>query len=175
MSDGCASKKTYRVTRTQCTGVDIQVTVVWDALGRDWELHLVEPGGHINDNATDCTWTSCIPTGPDWGVAGDATDNPAKDVDNTGGFGPENITLSRPVHGVFTVLVEHWGSGDPSSDGEVTIQSAGQTTVIAIQDLAPMHVREAARITWPGGQVTPQTTVYDCSANWLGGCRDPLP
>jgi len=59
------------VTREDCTDADIQITLGWDDLGQDYELHLVKPGGRINDNATDCTWTSCINQGPDWGVQGD--------------------------------------------------------------------------------------------------------
>src|SRR5262249_23723408 len=105
----------YSVTATACTRPDIRVTLLWDNLGLDWELHLIKPGGRIKDNATDCTWTSCIGRHPDWGVIGDPTDDPSKDVDNTGNYGPENITLTRPEIGRFTVMVEHWGLGQPTS------------------------------------------------------------
>jgi len=172
----CPLVLVYAVNRTTCVTADITATVQWDDLGRDWELHLIKPGGHINDNATDCTWTSCIGSSPDWGVIGDATDNPHKDIDNTGAYGPENIWLAGPEAGTYTVMVEHWNAaGSPLSDGFVTLNVAGQSYTIAIQDLAPDHVWTAATIDWPSGVVTTSQAIHDCSANWSSGCRDVIP
>ncbi len=161
------------VTR-DCVAADIRVTLSWDQAGQDLEVHLIKPGGRINDPATDCTWNTCQSTSPDWGVVGDATDNPKKDVDNTGSFGPENIFLVRPEPGVYTVLVEHWGAGAPS-DAEVILNVGGVATVARIQDLVSHHVWTAATIQWPEKTVTPATTIFDCTANWSGGCLSPLP
>ncbi|HTJ42018.1 MAG TPA: hypothetical protein VL463_07960 [Kofleriaceae bacterium] len=172
----CPLVLVYDLTHSGCTPSDFTITVQWDAIGRDWELHLIRPGGKINDNATDCTWTSCIGSSPDWGVVGDATDDPHKDIDNTGAYGPENVWLSKPETGTYTVMVEHWnGGGDPSSDGFVTLNIAGTPHTIAIQDLAPYRVWTAATIDWPGGAVHTTQDVHDCSANWSSGCRDPIP
>lgn len=172
----CSYTLVYDVTTDTCTTPDIRITMNWDELGADWELHLVKPGGKINDNATDCTWTSCIGASPDWGVQGDATDDPTKDVDNTGAFGPENILLSKPESGTYTVMVEHWGQGDPMSDGTVILNVANQPIhVLRMTDLAPMRVWTAATLTYPGAVVAPSTAVHDCSANWSGGCRDSIP
>lgn len=166
---------TYQVTTNSCTEPDLRATIVWDALGDDWELHVIKPGGRINDNPTDCTWTSCIPTGPDWGVIGDPTDNPAKDVDDVDGYGPENIILSRPEAGTFTVMVEHWGPGDPGSDGYVILNVRGQTYVLDLIDFAPQFVRTAFTVSFPSGAVATSTVIHDCRSNWSGGCRDPIP
>jgi hypothetical protein len=173
----CAYDIVYDVTTDTCTDRDIRITVGWDDIGLDWELHLIKPGGKINDNATDCTWTSCIGTAPDWGVIGSTADDPSKDVDNTGPYGPENILLSGPEVGTYTVMVEHWnGNGSPLSDGTVILNVAGKPAVVQrVMDLAPYHVWTAATITFPGGVVTPSSAVYDCSANWSGGCRDSIP
>jgi hypothetical protein len=164
-----------RVVTTNCVIQDIRATVSWDSLGADWELHLIKPGGRINDKATDCTWSSCVSAQPDWGVLGDASDNPKKDVHDTGDYGPENIILSKPESGLYHVMVEHWGNGSPESDGRLILNVAGKVTVIDIQDLPPKSVWKAATITWPGGQVTPSTEKYNCSANWSSGCKAPLP
>lgn len=171
----CPLALVYAVDRTTCVAADITATVQWDDVGRDWELHLIKPGGRINDDATDCTWTSCIGTSPDWGVAGDATDDPHKDIDNTGAYGPENIWLAGPEAGTYTVMVEHWSTGAATSDGFVTLNVAGQAYTIAIQDLASRHVWTAATIAWPSGVVTPSQAIHDCTANWSGGCRDVIP
>ncbi|WP_163991443.1 hypothetical protein [Pyxidicoccus caerfyrddinensis] len=164
-----------RVVTTDCITPDIRATLSWDAQGSDWELHLIKPGGHINDDATDCTWTSCVGSRPDWGVQGDLADDPKKDVDDTGDFGPENILLARPENGTYHVMVEHWGAGSPESDGRLVLNVAGQVTVIDIQDLPPRSVWKAATITWPGGAVTPSTEKYDCSGSWSSGCTAALP
>jgi hypothetical protein len=172
----CADRVLVSVDRQQCTATDLQVTLTWDDLGLDFELHLIKPGGVINVDATDCTWTSCIGQSPDWGVPGDATDNPHKDVDNTRYFGPENIVLNQPESGVYWVLVEHWGVGLPTADGVVTISLAGSPSVtIPITDLASHFVRSVATIDWATRTVTPSSLVTDCTASWTSGCRLDLP
>lgn len=171
----CKIVVVYEITTDACE-TDIRVTLTWDALGRDFELHLVQDAGRINDDATDCTWTSCIGHSPDWGVVGDSRDDPSKDVDNTGSHGPENIFLERASAGSYTVMVEHWGAGDPRADGEVTINAGGRKPlVIRFFNLAPYVVFTAAQIDWPGGAVRVIGDFHDCSANWSGGCRDPIP
>ncbi len=164
-----------RVITTDCVNADIRATVSWDSLGSDWELHLIKPGGRINDDATDCTWTSCVGESPDWGVQGDASDDPKKDVDDTGDYGPENIFLSKPENGLYHVMVEHWGSGSAQSDGRLILNVAGKVTVIDIQDLPSHSVWKAATISWPGGVVTPSTEKYNCSGEWSSGCTAALP
>lgn len=165
------------VTADACVEPDIRITLGWDAIGLDWELHLIKPGGRINDNATDCTWTSCIGISPDWGVLGDPADDPSKDVDNTGPFGPENIVLRGPETGTYTVMVEHWSpNGDPLSDGTVILNVGGQAiTVVQKADLPVFHVWTVATITYPGAVVTTSQAVHDCTANWTNGCLDSIP
>lgn len=163
------------ITTEDCVDADIRITLSWDALGQDWELHLIKPGGRINDNATDCTWTSCIGVSPDWGVEGDPSDDPHKDVDNTGAYGPENIWLAKPEPGIYTVMVEHWGVGDPSSSGQVTFNVAGEVVVARFENLAPQHVWTVGTIEWPSGKITTGSDVFDCSSNWSGGCLADIP
>jgi hypothetical protein len=164
-----------RVVRENCIDADIQATLTWDDLGLDYELHLVKEGGQINDPATDCTWDTCISSSPDWGVAGDAADDPVKDVDNTSTFGPENIYLSGPEDGTYTVMVEHWGSGSPESGGEVTLNVGGKTYVSSIENFVSHHVWTVGTIEWPSGDVVLDGSVFDCTAEWSGGCNAMLP
>lgn len=172
----CVDLVRVHIERQACTATDLQVSLSWDALGLDFELHLVRQGGRINDNATDCTWTSCIGASPDWGVEGDSSDDPHKDVDNTGTFGPENIWLNRPEDGGYTVLVEHWGNGGALASGEVTILLAGRPAVkIPITHLASRWVDTVATIDWPTRTVTPVSTFTDCTGSWSSGCTLPLP
>lgn len=166
----------FRVTREDCIDADIRLTLSWDDLGRDYELHLIKPEGRINDPATDCTWTSCISSSPDWGVQGDPSDDPLKDVDDTGDFGPENIFLANPEPGTYSVMVEHWSSsGDAASDGEITLNVAGETTVANVTDLPPHFVWNVGTITWPSGVVTLDGELIDCTGSWSSGCTLDLP
>jgi hypothetical protein len=173
-----------QITRTgddggPCAQPDLQVSLAWDALGEDWELHLIRQGGTINSAANDCTWTTCISSHPDWGVQGDPSDDPSKDVDNTGTYGPENIFLNRPEAITYTVMVEHWGSGQPGASGTVTINLAGHAPmVIGKSGLASHHVWKAATIAYAVGAL-PVVTAFqddiDCTASWSGGCTLAIP
>ena len=174
-NDSCQLAVVSQVVRVQCSDEQIRVTLSWDGIGDDFELHLIRQDGRINDNATDCTWTSCIGGGPDWGVAGDASDNPVKDVDDTDTYGPENIYYSDPESGLYTVMVEHWGPGSPDADGQVIINVLGNVYTNTIQNLAPQRAWTVGSIAWPSGAVTLSHDVFDCSASWSGGCTAELP
>lgn len=164
-----------RVVTEDCVEPDIRITLSWDGLGDDFELHLIKEGGSINDDATDCTWTSCVGQGPDWGVEGDSSDNPRKDVDNTGTYGPENIYLSQPEPGLYTIMVEHWGTGEPEADGQVIFNVDGKTRVADVENLAPKSVWTVGTIEWPSAEIQLSTDIYDCSGDWSDGCRAELP
>lgn len=175
-NDACDLVVVKDIVTEDCDDPDIRITLLWDDLGQDWELHLIKEGGQINDPETDCTWNTCINRGPDWGVPGDENDDPRKDVDNTGILGPENITLNKPEDGTYTVMVEHWGNGDPASSGRVIFNIAGQpTSIVDLEGLAPRSVWTAGTIEWPSGEVTPSQDVYDCSHSWSGGCTAHIP
>lgn len=163
------------VVVSDCVEPDIRATLAWDGVGLDFELHLIREGGVINDSEDDCTWTTCIGAGPDWGTTGDDSDNPLKDVDNTGNYGPENIFLANPTQGVYTVMVEHWGSGGDDAEGSVTLYAGNQGLRILLPALAPKQVSKVATISWPDGVITAFDDRYDCSATWEGGCRAAIP
>lgn len=156
------------VTRDDCTDSDIQVTLTWDDLGDDFDIHLVKPGGSYRDRESDCYFGSCktssVTSSLDWGVVNDLSDNPSLDVDNLGSFGPENIFLNRPEDGRYHVFVEHYGNGDPLADGSVVFNIRGETRMVAtVEDLEPDFVWSVGTIDWPSGIVTLDGTVHDCS------------
>ena len=81
--------------------------------------------------------------------------------------GPENQT--------YTVMVEHWGGGDPGSDGEVIFNVGTRTFLASKQNLAPRFVWLAGTIAWPSGEVRTSTLTYDCTGSWSSGCTMDLP
>ena len=99
---------------TNCTTATFRAQLTWDtntndSINSDIDLHLVRPGGTTNDLSNDCYYYNCTPDDDplDWGATG-AAGNPSLDVDNTVGFGPENITLSGPENGTYRVIVKNY-------------------------------------------------------------------
>ncbi|MCK6573171.1 choice-of-anchor D domain-containing protein [Myxococcota bacterium] len=82
---------------------DIHVEMSWttpgdpnetDTAGSDVDLHMLHPRGQRWSSAPlDCYYAN---PSPDWGVQGDPSDNPALELDDINGAGPENITLDNP-------------------------------------------------------------------------------
>jgi hypothetical protein len=169
-----------RLEGPRCLGRDLRLTLSWDMAGKDLELHLLRAPRALNSMTDDCTWFTCMgATGLEWGAAGDATDNPRKDIDNTGSFGPENIFLDRAPAGTYYVLIEHWGrSGDPSTaDIDVIIRE--RSVARLRRTMFPRQwVWNVGTITFPEGRFTPVDTATDCNASWMRtsrGCDLPLP
>lgn len=180
-NDAGARVLVRRIEGTQCagTGRDLRVTLSWDELARDMELHLLRAPHALNSTTDDCTWFTCMGSaGLDWGVAGDAHDNPTKDIDNTGTLGPENVFLERATAGTYHVMVEYWGSGEPStSDVDVTIRE--RTVARLRHTMLPVHsVWYVGTVSFPAGTFTPVDSVTPCASNWMAstrGCDLPLP
>lgn len=101
-SDACPQDPA-QITVDVVSQQDILVQLTWntpldgdqtDGDGSDVDIHLQHPNGRGWSIAPlDCYWSN--PT-PDWGRAGDESDDPSLDIDDTNGAGPENISLSRP-------------------------------------------------------------------------------
>lgn len=56
-------------------------------------------------SGTDCFWNA---RQPDWGVAGDTSDDPLLAIDCTRQCRAENINLNKPVAGIYTVMVNYF-------------------------------------------------------------------
>jgi hypothetical protein len=108
------------VTRTNCSTATFRAQLTWDTgptTGNpsnysDIDLHLVRPGGTMFSQTNDCYYGDCnvldVPNGLEWGASGSAG-NPSLDVDNTVGYGPENITInSGPESGDYLVLIDNY-------------------------------------------------------------------
>ncbi|MBI5512908.1 MAG: hypothetical protein HY909_04025 [Deltaproteobacteria bacterium] len=160
-------------------GRDLRVTLTWDDQGTDMELHLLRATGRLNQPPDDCTWFTCMgDMGLDWGVPGDARDNPRKDIDNTGFFGPENIFLDRAPAGTYHILVEFWGGGMPSQN-EVAINVRERTVARLVHPRLNVHeVWYVGTLSYPAGTFTPVDSITPCAMNWMAttrGCDLPLP
>ncbi|MBI5480594.1 MAG: hypothetical protein HY906_17180 [Deltaproteobacteria bacterium] len=169
-----------RLEGTQCSGRDLRLTLSWDDQGTDMELHLVRDGAHINSVTDDCTWFTCINEDLAWGPLPE--NYPRKDVDNVSYFGPENIYLDKAPDGRYHVLVEYWGSGQPSRNVvDVTIREATVAHRVW-PDLGAKFVWYVGMVDFPAGVFTVVDQISDCNAAWgpvpvelVLGCNLPLP
>lgn len=98
----------------------IHLQLVWDLDGSDVDLHLIreQPAGQFafNDSTDDCYYSNCKPThdGPVWDDADPphVGGNPVLDVDDTEGYGPENINVKEPLAGRYKALVYYFSDKD---------------------------------------------------------------
>ncbi len=115
---------------------------------------------------------------PDWGVAGDGTDDPRKDVDNTSTYGPENIYLTRAAAGRYHVMVEYWGSGTTDTS-EISITLSGTTVWHGAHTMDLHQVWDVGTLDFPAGTFAPVDTITPCESAWRAsgsyGCALPIP
>jgi len=83
---------------------NVHVEMSWDSGSTDLDLHLIQAGFDPFDIRGDCHY--CNPN-PEWGESG-GFDDPVLALDDTTGFGPENIQLDSPYPGDYEVFVHFW-------------------------------------------------------------------
>lgn len=178
----CANRNIDSVKITAVPASVIHVQLMWSQAS-DQDLHLIEPGGTIYNRTTDCFYGNCAtqngtnhqcpargcpgPAGaPDWGTTGVRYDDPTLDIDDTTSTGPENINLSAPVVGSYTVGVLNYANGPTTNQATVRIWIFGTLTNTFVFDTVPypsvkdwwkvctIDVADATHIT-----VTPVNTV----------------
>lgn len=146
---------------------DLSIELVWNTpgdtdpfdtgsgAGADVDLHLIRVGeGCWNDLQNDCHWQS--PT-PDWGAAGDASDDPTLERNDTDGWGPESIGIPNPAPAIYRVGVAYQDdAGFGPTVARVRIRVQGLTVFERSRELADAGAFwEVADIEWPTGLTYP--------------------
>ena len=93
----------------------LRVEMFWDTPSTDMDVHLMNPEGTRWRTEQTCYYGNCVPRNR-WGGPGEE-DDPRLDIDDTDGFGPENINVAQPLPGRYTVAVDAY-SGNA---GRVTV------------------------------------------------------
>lgn len=133
----------------------VHVELTWDRDETDVDLHLVSEteGGTFHTEPFDCYYEN---TNPDWGVPGVTVDDPAIDIDDVDGFGPENVSLNEPKDGYRYRVSAHYfdDRGLGSSTVTVRIYLSG---LLRYEGIHPLERTgsgwDVATIDWPTGGV----------------------
>ena len=136
---------------------ELHVQLVWNHAS-DVDLHFLHPGGCWDDGHYDCHFRNRM---PDWGDDGPG-DDPSLDIDDTNGFGPENINLDIPEPGIpYRVGVHYWSDhGQGPATATVRIFIRGELLFERSQVLARSgDWWEVADVEWPASTVTPIDSV----------------
>ncbi|MEL6348031.1 MAG: hypothetical protein AAFV53_33295 [Myxococcota bacterium] len=116
---------TCQATLASVPAQNLWIELNWTVAPDDMDLHLLRPGG-VYGTSGDCHWTNCDTSDPSipllqWGSGG-VDDDPRLDLDDIEAAGPENINITEPYAGIYTIAVhdyfhrglqaDHWGANE---------------------------------------------------------------
>ena len=141
---------------------DIRVELSWDGPYADLDLHLLEsPDAAMWDPELDMHYCNADDP-PNWG-SNSEDDDPRLDVDDRGGYGPENINIYRPAQGEYPVRVHYYAAqGDLVVTATVVVWAAGEKVWEGSKPMDWRQVWEVGQLNWPDATFAPSTTpLYD--------------
>ena len=151
---------------------DISAQLVWTtpgdpdetdeglASGSDVDLHFLNVSKGCWSRAPwDCHWRNKT---PDWGVTGNAGDDPSLDIDDVNGAGPENINLDNPEAATYRIGVNYYDDhGFGPSTVTIRIFIFGSIVLERTKELPSSNVFwVVADVTWPAGTITFIDQIY---------------
>lgn len=148
------------VTSTAAAGEDLRFTMAWDTNATDIDLHVRVPGANGVPDEVDGDTIYFSNRSAAGGVL---------DVDDTNGFGPENIVfpLGAAGPGTYAVAAHYWSGAPRPTTVTVSVFLSGVlvgsfTAVLSQDDAAtplagrnPGSVFNIATVTFPGGAIGP--------------------
>jgi len=139
---------------------NLHVELYWESAGDDMDLHLIREGGRV-DSSDDCYFANCSSARSlrmNWGDPSETMDDPALDLDDIPGVGPENIVIKEPGEAFYTVVVHDHTSRSyaPSNLVTVNIFMNGERVFEETRAISGENKQVAiAEINWARKTVTP--------------------
>ncbi len=159
-STGAVSQNDAAVTLNAVPTEGLHLQLTWSVDEDDLDLHLgrdipVDWCGH-----DDCYYGNCEGSALDWDGPGSHAGDPTLDIDDTRGFGPENISIDAPVDGNYVIVVHAYdgnGGAPGFAPADVTVKVFVGGALVQ-QFLGHLDARNqfwhVARIDVAGGQVS---------------------
>jgi hypothetical protein len=142
------------------TATAISIVLTWNTADTDVDLHLTRPNAiTFSPLGGDCYFANM---NPDWGVAGDTSDNPFLDRDDLVGPGPEALNLATTASGNYRVYAHYFAhNGHGPTTATVQVYVGGNLAGTFTQQLACNDLWQVGTVNWNGttGTFTPSTTV----------------
>ncbi|MFZ5440087.1 MAG: choice-of-anchor D domain-containing protein [Myxococcota bacterium] len=153
---GAKSCHPARATVVAAPAQKLLVEMFWDNSGTDVDLHVLRTNQAVlYTPPDDCFYQNRT---PDWGVQGDATDDPELVRDALTGYGPEVFGYVNPVdstYRVLAVLENDLLSPMPASRVTVRVYLFGVLKAETSRTLERRGaIWEVLDVTWPSGDVT---------------------
>ena len=168
-SQGLKDSKTLQFSATPWQGIHVELS--WDTPESDVDLHLVNtsaPNSAFYAAPWDCHYAN---PAPEWGAPDVPEDDPRLDIDDTTGWGPENINIDEPANATYEIYV-HYYSDDNQGPSEARIRVYLSGTQV-FEDTAVLtqtgKVWRVGKIQWPAGDITPDGAVFDNPYAYFGG------
>ena len=101
----------------------------------------------------DCYWAN---PQPNWGNVDPAVpDDPSLDLDDTDGWGPENLHLQAPSYGgEYALAVHYWDAHELGpSVAKLLVYANGALQATLLRSLNECDMWQAGAVAWPSGKV----------------------
>ncbi len=135
---------------------ELHLELSWDTSAADMDLHLIQGGQEYFDEPYDCNYCN---KNPNWGASG-PVDDPRLDIDDQGGFGPENINIEEPEDGTYDVKVHYFRqNGDGPVTATVRVWLLGVEVDVLQRVMLYNEVWDVGVIDMPSGLFIPDTAL----------------
>lgn len=156
-STGVSSCKSARATVVAAPAQKLLVEMFWNNAVTDIDLHVLRvPTAQVGTAPDDCFYAN---PAPDWGVAGDHSDDPELLRDALTGYGPEVFAYVNPIEATYRVAAVFANDHlSPSPGTEITLRVYEFGVVKAEAKKTLLQAGEvwgAFDVSWPSGVVTP--------------------
>jgi hypothetical protein len=164
VTDDEGATATCSVTITGTAPGGIHVELIWSTPFGDADLHMIQedlgPTGYWYYIEPDCYWNNTSAAWPPNGPTGNAI----LDIDDTNGYGPENIDVATPQSGSYSIGATYYcshsiaknpslpvtpGDGPASATVKVFCGGALIATYDGISFDKTGRFVDVARVTWP--------------------------
>lgn len=152
---GVKSCQPARATIVAAPAQKLLIELFWDNATTDLDLHLLRvPTAAVFDPPDDCHYQN---PRPDWGVQGDATDDPELVRDALTGYGPEVFGYVNPIDTTYRAVVVFQNdllSSAPASRATVRVYQYGLLKAEVSRSLPREgEIWSVLDVTWPSGEI----------------------